>query len=93
MAYKDAGLTSLQDLYNFENSLRRYLEELVNSTNAATHAMNLINQSWDDKVQARFMDEFVEALKGVTHMAEVVDAHQQYVHRKAQELDRYINSH
>lgn len=93
MATKDAGLTSLQDLYAFENSLRRYLEDLINSTNTATHAMNVINQSWDDKVQAKFMEEFIEALKGVKHMATVVDAHQQYVHRKALELDRYINSH
>ncbi len=92
MSYKDAGLTSVQDLYDFESSLRRYQDDLVNSTNAAIRAMSMINESWNDKIQARFMDEFVDALKGVKRMAEVVDNHRQYVHRKAQQLDQYANT-
>jgi len=92
MAYKDAGLTSVQDLYDFENSLRRYQDDLVDSTNAAIRAMHTINESWDDKVQARFMDEFADALQGVKRMAEMIDNHRQYVRRKAQILDSYTNS-
>lgn len=92
MANKDAGLTSLEDLYSFEHSLQTYYDSLIHSTNNAVRAMNAINEAWDDRVQASFMEKFMEALKGVQNMARLIDEHKRYVKRKADQLSEYTRS-
>lgn len=92
MSNRDAGLTSLEDLYSFEHSLQVYYDSLVNSTNNAVRSMNIINESWDDRVQAAFMEKFMEALKGVQNMARLIEEHKHYVKRKADQLAEYTHS-
>ncbi|WP_304245102.1 hypothetical protein [Phocaeicola plebeius] len=54
--------------------------------------MNIINEAWDDRVQAAFMEKFMEALKGVQNMARLIEEHKHYVRRKADQLAEYTRS-
>lgn len=61
----DASAKSIEDLRSFESALKRYQDSLVQSTNDVIRAMNTVNQGWNDKVQAEFMQRFADALKGI----------------------------
>ena len=88
----DASAKSIDDLRQFESSLRRYHEALVQSTNDAIRAMNIVNQGWNDKVQAQFMQQFAEALKGVKQMSTLVEERRKSVHISIDKLQDYLNS-
>ncbi|MBQ0142369.1 MAG: hypothetical protein KBT06_06170 [Prevotellaceae bacterium] len=86
----DASLSSIDELVEFENALRKYKESLVQCTNDATRSMNTVNQAWNDKVQQEFMQRFIDALKGIKEMAQLIDEHQRYVHKKSEDLKAYL---
>lgn len=88
----DASAKSIEDLRQFESALKRYQDSLVQSTNDAVRAMNSVNQGWNDKVQAEFMQRFAEALKGIKQMAELVDERRRSVHVSIEKLQDYLDS-
>jgi hypothetical protein len=54
--------------------------------------MNAVNEGWNDKVQAEFMQKFSEALKGIKKMAELVDERRRSVHKSLEKLEDYLNT-
>lgn len=88
----DASAKSIEDLRQFESALKRYQDNLVQSTNDAVRAMNIVNQGWNDKVQESFMQQFAEALKGIKKMAELVDERRRSVHVSIDKLQDYLNT-
>jgi phage shock protein A len=88
----DASAKSIADLRQFERSLKSYQDSLVQSTNDAVRAMNAVNEGWNDKVQAEFMQKFSEALKGIKKMAELVDERRCSVHKSIEKLEDYLNT-
>ena len=88
----DASAKSIDDLRQFESALQRYQDALVQSTNDAVRAMNIVNQGWNDKVQVEFMQQFAEALKGIKHMTTLVDERRRSVHVSIDKLQDYLNS-
>jgi uncharacterized protein YukE len=88
----DASAKSIDELRQFENALKRYHDSLLSSTMDVKRAMNLVNQGWNDKVQIEFMNKFVEALKGIQKMAQLVDERQHSVHKSIDKLQDYLNT-
>lgn len=88
----DASAKSIDDLRNFENALKRYEDALRDSTNNIVRAMNIVNQGWNDKVQAKFMQQFAEALKGIKQMTTLVGERKKSVHISIEKLQDYLNT-
>ena len=88
----DASAKSIEDLRQFESALQRYQENLVQSTNDIVRAMNIVNQGWNDKVQAQFMQQFAEALRGIKQMTGLVDERRRSVHISIEKLQDYLNT-
>lgn len=88
----DASAKSVEDLRQFEHDLQRYQDALVQSTNDAIRAMRRVNEGWNDKVQAQFMEKFAEALKGIKQMAAIVDERKKSVRKSADILQDYLNN-
>lgn len=88
----DASAKSVQELRQFERDLQRYQDSLVQSTNEAIRAMNRVNEGWNDKVQAKFMEQFSQALKGIQQMAALVDERKKSVHKSADILEEYLRN-
>lgn len=88
----DASARSIEDLRHFENALKRYQDALVASTQDIVREMNIVNQGWNDKVQAEFMLQFAEALKGIKQMTQLVDERRRSVHISIDKLQDYLDS-
>ncbi|GEM_PF-4523334 len=88
----DASAKSIEDLRSFESALKRYQDSLVQSTNDVIRAMNTVNQGWNDKVQAEFMQRFADALKGIKNMTVLVEDRVRSVHTSIDKLQEYLST-
>jgi len=91
MSFKDAN-ADIQELDRFRLSLVAYADALMNETSRMITAMNQVNQTWDDKIHHKFMEDFEQNLSNIARMRDIVNDHSIYVKGKIDILREYAQS-
>ncbi len=79
-----------EQLRQFAGLLRRYNQQLRDSTTTLTQAMGRLSESWRDQEHNKFAEEFDEQLKQVQRLVERSELHIPYLLKKAELIEQYL---
>ncbi len=79
-----------EQLRQFAGLLRRYNQQLRDSTTTLSQAMGRLSESWRDQEHNKFAEEFDEQLKQVQRLVERSEVHIPYLLKKAELIDQYL---
>ncbi len=79
-----------EQLRQFAAMLKRYGQQVRDSTTALQQAQARLADSWRDQEHRRFTDEFEEQVKLVNKLLEATDKHVPYLLKKAEIIDQYL---
>lgn len=79
-----------EQLRQFAAMLKRYSQQVRDSTTGLTQALARLSDSWRDQEHAKFADEFEEQIKLVHKLLETTDKHVPYLLKKAEIVDQYL---
>jgi uncharacterized protein YukE len=79
-----------EHLRQFAGLLRRYNQQLHDSTTTLTQAMGRLSESWRDQEHHKFSDEFEEQLRQVQRLVERSELHIPYLLKKAELIEQYL---
>ena len=88
----DAKVISVAELREFAQYLIWLSNSMMDEFSKATARIADVNENWNDKESARFMVEFMESVKQISTLSELMEAYSQYVNKKCDILDLYHNS-
>ncbi len=79
-----------EQLRQFAGLLRRYNQQLRDSTATLTQAMGRLSESWRDQEHNKFAEEFDEQVKQVQRLVERSEQHIPYLLKKAELIEQYL---
>lgn len=79
-----------EQLRQFAGLLRRYNQQLRDSTTTLGQAMGRLSESWRDQEHNKFAEEFDEQLKQVQRLVERSEVHIPYLLKKAELIEQYL---
>jgi uncharacterized protein YukE len=79
-----------EQLRQFAAMLKRYSQQVRESTTTLNQALARLSDSWRDQEHAKFSDEFEEQIKLVNKLLETTDRHIPYLMKKAEIIDQYL---
>ncbi len=79
-----------EQLRRFAQSLKRFNSELQSQLQSLHGQMKNLSQTWRDKEQQKFNDEFDQTLLAVAKFVEAVDEHVPFLLRKADRAEEYL---
>ncbi len=79
-----------EQLRQFAALLKRYNQQLRDSTSTLAQALGKLSDSWRDQEHRKFADDFEEHLKAIQKIVETADQHVPYLLKKAQIIDQYL---
>ena len=77
-------------LRQFAAMLKRYGQQVRDSTASLTQAQSRLADSWRDQEHRKFVDEFEEQIKIVHKLLEATDNHIPYLLKKAELIEQYL---
>jgi uncharacterized protein YukE len=79
-----------EQLRQFAAMLKRYSQQVRDSTTSLLQAQARLADSWRDQEQNKFAEEFEEQVKLVNKLLEATDKHVPYLLKKAEIIDQYL---
>ena len=79
-----------EQLRQFAAMLKRYSQQVRESTSSLTQAQSRLADSWRDQEHRKFVDEFEEQVKLVNKLLEQTDQHVPYLLKKAEIIEQYL---
>lgn len=79
-----------EQLRQFAAMLKRYTQQVRESTTTLTQAQARLADSWRDQEHRKFVDEFEEQIKLVHKLLEASDKHVPYLLKKAAIIEQYL---
>lgn len=79
-----------EQLRQFAAMLKRYSQQVRESTDALSQAQGRLADTWRDQEHRRFVDEFEEQVKLVNRLLEQTDQHVPYLLKKAEIIEQYL---
>ncbi len=79
-----------EQLRQFAAMLKRYSQQVRDSTSTLTQAQARLADSWRDQEHRKFVDEFEEQVKLVHKLLEASDKHVPYLLKKAEIIEQYL---
>ncbi len=79
-----------EQLRQFAAMLKRYGQQIRESTTAINQAQARLAESWRDQEHHKFAEEFEEQLKLVSKLLEASDKHIPYLLKKAELVEQYL---
>ena len=79
-----------EQLRQFAGLLRRYNQQLRDSTTTLTQALGRLSETWRDQENQKFAGEFDEQLRQVQRLVERSDQHIPYLLKKAELIEQYL---
>ncbi|QDV24293.1 WXG100 family type VII secretion target [Aureliella helgolandensis] len=79
-----------EQLRQFAAMLKRYGQQVRESTAALNQAQARLAESWRDQENRKFAEEFEEQVKLVNRLLESTDQHVPYLLKKAEIIDQYL---
>ena len=78
------------ELRRFAQNLKRFNDDLQNQMTALHGQLAGLSQTWRDKENQKFTEEFEQTLKVVTHFVAAAEQHIPFLLRKAQRVEEYL---
>ncbi len=79
-----------EQLRQFAAMLKRYTQQIRESTASLTQAQARLADSWRDQEHRKFSDEFEAQIKLVNKLLESSEQHIPYLLKKAEIIDQYL---
>lgn len=79
-----------EELRQFAAMLKRYSQQIRESTSMLSNAQARLSESWRDQEHRKFVDEFEEQIKLVNKLLDSSDKHVPYLLKKAEFIDQYL---
>lgn len=79
-----------EQLRQFAAMLKRYTQQVRESTNSLTQAQARLADSWRDQEHRKFVDEFEQQIKLVHKLLETSEQHIPYLLKKAEIIEEYL---
>ena len=79
-----------EQLRQFAAMLKRYTQQVRESTTSLSQAQARLADSWRDQEHRKFVDEFEEQIKLVHKLLESSEQHTPYLLKKAEIIDEYL---
>ncbi|MCR9295879.1 MAG: WXG100 family type VII secretion target [bacterium] len=79
-----------EQLRQFAAMLKRYSQQIRESTATLTQAQARLAESWRDQEHRKFAEQFEEQLKAVQKLLEATDEHVPYLLKKAEIIEQYL---
>lgn len=79
-----------EQLRQFASMLKRYSQQVRESTAALSQAQARLAESWRDQEHRKFVDEFEDQVKLVNKLLEASEKHVPYLLKKAEIIDQYL---
>ena len=79
-----------EQLRQFAAMLKRYGQQVRESTTTLTQAQARLADTWRDQEHRKFVDEFEEQVKIVNKLLEATDQHVPYLLKKAEIIEQYL---
>ncbi|MCA9133519.1 MAG: WXG100 family type VII secretion target [Planctomycetales bacterium] len=79
-----------EQLRQFAAMLKRYTQQVRESTASLTQAQARLADSWRDQEHRKFVEEFEQQLKLVQKLLDASDRHVPYLLKKAEIIDQYL---
>ncbi|HEY4310299.1 MAG TPA: WXG100 family type VII secretion target [Pirellulales bacterium] len=79
-----------EQLRRFAHSLKRFNSDLQTQMMTMSGQMKNLSQSWRDKEQQKFNEEFEQTILTLSKFIETVDAHVPFLMRKADRAEEYL---
>ena len=79
-----------EQLRQFAAMLRRFSQQIRESTSALNQAQARLAESWRDQEHRKFSEEFDEQLRLVQRLIETSERHVPYLLKKAEIIDQYL---
>lgn len=79
-----------EQLRQFAAMLKRYSQQIRESTATLTQAQARLADSWRDQEHRKFAEEFEEQVKMVSRLVDASEKHVPYLLKKAEIIDEYL---
>ena len=79
-----------EQLRRFAQNLKRFNGELQTQLMTLHGQLKNLSQTWRDKEQQKFTDEFEQTMQAVAKFVEAVDEHVPFLLRKADRVEEYL---
>ncbi|MES1213539.1 MAG: WXG100 family type VII secretion target [Singulisphaera sp.] len=79
-----------EQLRRFAQNLKRFNGDLQNQLMTMHGQMKNLSQTWRDKEQQKFNEEFEQTMLALAKFIEAVDAHVPFLLRKAERAEEYL---
>jgi uncharacterized protein YukE len=79
-----------EQLRQFAALLRRYNQQLKDSTSALNNALARLSESWRDQEHQKFSDEFEDQQKLIQRLLDRSEQHIPYLLKKAELIEEYL---
>ncbi len=79
-----------EQLRQFAAMLKRYSQQVRESTTSLLQAQGRLAESWRDQEHHKFAEEFEDQLKLVHKLLEAADRHVPYLLKKAEIIEQYL---
>ncbi len=79
-----------EQLRQFAAMLKRYGQQVRESTGALTQAQARLSETWRDQEHRKFAEQFEEQLKSLNKLLEATDQHVPYLLKKAEIIEQYL---
>ncbi|MEM8737372.1 MAG: WXG100 family type VII secretion target [Planctomycetota bacterium] len=81
-----------EDLMKFAKALSRFNRSMQEMTGGLKGQMRRLETTWQDQEQAKFAQEFYEALRFLDRFSEANEQHAQLLAKKARLIDAYLDA-
>ena len=79
-----------EQLRQFAAMLKRYSQQVRESTSSLSQAQLRLAESWRDQEHRKFVEEFEDQMKLVNKLLEASDRHVPYLLKKAEIIEQYL---
>ncbi|MBI2826096.1 MAG: WXG100 family type VII secretion target [Planctomycetia bacterium] len=79
-----------EELRRFAHNLKRFSSELQGQMLMLNGQLKSLGQTWRDKEQQKFVDEFERTIGAIGKFVEAVEQHVPFLLRKADRVEEYL---
>jgi uncharacterized protein YukE len=80
------------EIRQFARHLKKLANELSNLRNSTRSKMNHLNQSWRDKENAQFVEQFEKDIRPLAKLIKTSEKYSKFLEKKAKSLDNYLKT-
>lgn len=84
------AIVNPEEIRRFANNLKRFNNEMQNQMNALHGQLAALGQTWRDKENEKFVEEFEQTMTVIKRFIEATNQHIPFLMRKAGRAEEYL---